>query len=415
MDNLAVLVLDEQGSAPPELLAALVEAGASVTLRRPEEVLNTEPGQLPVPAALLVSAAIPPHIVRAVGRYLVGDGDEPLTVVFTERDFGFLDPHLASGFEYLVPPFLASLIRHRLTSNRERAALSFTSEELQAHAELLSYERELEIGREIQLGFLPEALPDPEGWDVGVRFRPARMVAGDFYDVFELVERRRLAFVVADVCDKGVGAALFMALIRSLLRHTAEQSGLRSLIAADLLAGEVPLGHQPDYRTIPAVGATPLLSAVAGTNTYLTSNHLRQGYFATLFFCVLDPVTGSLVYINGGHNPPVLVRSGGTDQQLLEPTGPAVGVIPNTGFSFGYAQLDPGDTLYIYTDGVTEARAPSGDFFGDQQLSDLLVAPVVSGEELLERVDRAIRTFTAGADQSDDITMMVVHRLAEAS
>jgi len=127
----------------------------------------------------------------------------------------------APALDYIVPPFLPTLIRSRLFACHSQQALARTAEEAHVEAELLKYERELQIGREIQEGFLPDTLPARVGWQLTARFQPAREVAGDFYDAFELLGGNRIGLVVADVCDKGVGAALFMALIRSLLRHTA--------------------------------------------------------------------------------------------------------------------------------------------------------------------------------------------------
>ncbi|MEV5433826.1 SpoIIE family protein phosphatase [Streptomyces sp. NPDC052701] len=407
MAQTKVLVLDEHHSVPPELRNALERVGAQVHVRSPGEVLATTPGRLPRVTVLLAYAGLAPHTVRAVARRLDDEGQRPSVVAFAERDLHLLGHHVHAGADYLVPPFHPDLVRARLRDCHERARISQTMEDVTAHAELLSYERELEIGREIQTGFLPDTLPSPEDWEIHVRFRPARTVAGDFYDVFEIVNRRRLAMVVADVCDKGVGAALFMALIRSLLRHTAEQSGLQSLIAAELMGEEA--GWAEHSRAIPVVGATPLLNAVAGTNNYLTRNHIRQGYFATMFFGVLDPATGNLVYINGGHNPPVLLSASGADPVLLEPTGPAVGVIPDVDFSLGYARVDPGDTLFIYTDGVTEARSAGGQFFGEEEMVRQLTEAAVRGEELLDHMDGALSEFVGPAEQSDDITMMAVH------
>ncbi|MFI6049835.1 PP2C family protein-serine/threonine phosphatase [Streptomyces violascens] len=407
MSQTKVLILTEHDRVPGELLEALASLEADVRVRTPGAVLTAAPGQADGPDVLLAGAGLSPVTVRAVARRLGDEGPQPTVVAFAEHDLHLLGSHVHAGADYLVPPFYPELVRARLRDCHERAEFSRTLEDVTAHAELLSYERELEIGREIQLGFLPDSLPSPDDWDIDVRFRPARTVAGDFYDVFELVNRRRLALVVADVCDKGVGAALFMALIRSLLRHTAEQSGLQSLIAADLLSEETVWAEQS--RAIPVVGATPLLNAVAGTNNYLTRNHIRQGYFATMFFGVLDPLSGNLVYINGGHNPPVLVSGSGAEPVLLEPTGPAVGVIPDVSFSLGYAQLSPGDTLFIYTDGVTEARSASGEFFGEDLMVEQLTEAAGRGEELLDHMDGALGTFVGAADQSDDITMMAVH------
>ncbi|MFF6886523.1 PP2C family protein-serine/threonine phosphatase [Streptomyces sp. NPDC012421] len=402
-----VLLLDEHHRVPPELRKALEGLDADVRVRTPAELLAAAAGASGETEVVLASARLSPSTVKAVTRRLVEEGQSPTVVAFAEHELHLLGGHIRAGSDYLVPPFYPELVRARLRNCHERAAFSRTLEDVAAHAELLSYERELEIGREIQGGFLPDTLPQFDGWEIDVRFRPARTVAGDFYDVFELVNRRRLALVVADVCDKGVGAALFMALIRSLLRHTAEQSGLQNLIAADLL-GET--GDWEEHsRAIPVVGATPLLNAVVGTNNYLTRNHIRQGYFATMFFGVLDPVTGNLVYINGGHNPPVLVSDDGSDPVFLEPTGPAVGVMPDVTFSLGYAQISPGDTLFIYTDGVTEARAGSGGFFGEDAMVEQLTAAAGRGEELLDHMDGVLDAFVGAAEQSDDITMMTVH------
>ncbi|MFE2096651.1 MULTISPECIES: PP2C family protein-serine/threonine phosphatase [unclassified Streptomyces] len=410
MSHTKVLLLDEHRRAPAELLATLEALRFEVRRRTPGEALALAPGELGETEVLLVSARLAPATVRAVVRRLDDEGRQPTVVAFADHDLHLLGGHVQAGSDYLVPPFHPELVRARLRNCHERAEFSRTLEDVAAHAELLSYERELEIGREIQLGFLPDALPSPDGWEIDIRFRPARTVAGDFYDVFELVNRRRLALVVADVCDKGVGAALFMALIRSLLRHTAEQSGLQNLIAADVLNESTVWEEQT--RAIPVVGATPLLNAVVGTNNYLTRNHIRQGYFATLFFGVLDPVTGNLVYINGGHNPPVLVSADGSEPVLLDPTGPAVGVIPDVTFSLGYAQISPGDTLFIYTDGVTEARSGTGRFFGNDLMLKQLTEAAVRGEELLDHMDGVLNEFVGPAEQSDDITMMAVHRRA---
>ena len=270
---------------------------------------------------------------------------------------------------------------------------------------LLGYERELEIGRQIQSGFLPDRLPVPQGWEIEIEFRPARQVSGDFYDVFEIVDGRRIALIVADVCDKGVGAALFMALIRTLLRHTAENSGLQHVAGGHGAhrSTPTPLGR-------PVVGAAALLAAVEATNRYLIDTHPKQGYFATLFFAVLDPATGRLVYVNCGHNPPLVLGADGTPRAELEPTGPAVGVVPHGVFLLGHDRLRPGESLFAYTDGVTEARAAGGELFGEDRLRALASAPLDGARALLDRAMDAIGGHAAGAEQYDDITMMAVRR-----
>ncbi|MEV7418889.1 PP2C family protein-serine/threonine phosphatase [Streptomyces sp. NPDC089919] len=398
MPSTSVIILDESPQPPRALLDALAGMDAELSVRSLAQLLSGPVAALPAADVLLAPAGAPGESVRTAVRRLRRRAGAPIAVVWTTDDFGALEAHVRLGHEYLVPPFLPALVGARLHSCSERAELGRTLQEADARAELMGYEKELEIGREIQAGFLPEALPVPDGWEIDVRFRPARQVAGDFYDVFELVHRRRLALVVADVCDKGVGAALFMALIRSLLRHTAESSGLQHLVA-DRSGGRIPV-----------VGATPLLNAVTATNGYLTRNHLRQGYFATLFFGVLDPLTGSLVYINGGHNPPLLLAGDGRDPLPLEPTGPAVGVLPDCSYALGYAQLDPGDTLFVYTDGVPEARCPDGRFLGDERMLAMLSGAVGDGRAVVDLMDRAVRDHTGRAEQHDDVTMLALHR-----
>jgi sigma-B regulation protein RsbU (phosphoserine phosphatase) len=434
-----VLVADPRGAPPPVLLAALEDSGLDVRLLPVDGLAVAGAEPRPGPADLLLAAAaLPVDQVRAIERRMDG---EPPVLVFDDGDLGALERHVRSGADYLVPPFHPTLVAARVRAAVERGERERDRRRLTARARLRGYERELEIGRQIQTGFLPDLLPVPEGWQIEVEFRPARQVAGDFYDVFELVDRRRLALIVADVCDKGVGAALFMALIRTLVRHTAENSGLLVNVAAGGGAGTGPAqvpqslyghhgvhehqgpndhrhpqhGHHPHGRGGPVVGATPLLTAVTSTNRYLTTTHPKQGYFATLFFGVLDPATGDLVYVNCGHNPPLVLAAGGGARAELEPTGPAVGVVPDGVFSLGYERLEPGESLFAFTDGVPEARAGGGEFFGDPRVLDLADPPLRHARELLERTTAAIDAHTAGAEQFDDITMMAVRRNAPAA
>jgi sigma-B regulation protein RsbU (phosphoserine phosphatase) len=402
-----VLVVADSPAGVPGLVPALSEGGFTVRTATEDQVLAS--GESDWPDGLLVSASLGLQRVAMLARRFAHLPNPPTTIVFPQGDLGALEACVRGGFDHVLPPFLPSLLRSRLSSCWERGQLASAVEDMAAEASLRAYERDLAIAHEIQSGFLPDKLPAPHGWDVASRFRPARQVAGDFYDGFELVDGRRLGFVVADVCDKGVGAALFMALIRTLLRHTAEHTGASSLAGTDDAMARVVTSEGTSLPPMLSVGAGPLVQAVVATNRYLTRNHLRQGYFATLIFGVLDPTSGALLYINGGHNPALLLRADG-GHTLLSPTGPAVGMMPHSSYALGHANLERGDTLLLYTDGVVEARATDGSLFGMDRLLEVVNAANGSADTTLSSVDTALRVHVGGAEQSDDITMLALHR-----
>lgn len=258
---------------------------------------------------------------------------------------------------------------------------------------------ELEKGKQIQRDFLPKEIPHLPDWDIAVCFNPAMQVSGDFYDAF-LVNDEILGLVIADVCDKGVGSALFMALIRSLIRVFSEQM---LLSASSQTVGNDKLG-----TTIP-VDPAMSLKAVAHTNDYIAKEHGEDGMFATLFFGVLNTKTGLLEFINGGHEPPVIFDSRGIKKRL-KPTGPAVGALPHMTFNTGQAILEPGDMLFCFTDGVTEANSPNGDFFTLKRLLSLLPHFLGSVSELLACVNSELSRHIKDAKQFDDITMLAIQR-----
>jgi serine phosphatase RsbU (regulator of sigma subunit) len=430
MPGTRALVVAEPSGTVQELAQALRADGFTVEHASFDTLApTTEAGSRP--DLLLVAASAGLQQVALISQRFVADGHTPTTVVFPDGDLTDLENCVHGGFDYILPPFLPILLRTRVSSCWERSQLTMTVEEMATAASLQEYERELDIAHEIQAGFLPEHLPIPDGWEVAARFEPAKQVGGDFYDVFELVKGQRLGFVVADVCDKGVGAALFMALIRTLVRHTAEHTGGWNLLSSDpeMAAnsavvmnnsgrnsddGDDDSGYGLTLPPMLSVAAGPLVQAVAGTNRYLARNHLRQGYFATMFFGVLDPVTGALLYINGGHNPPVLIRRRG-GHSLLDPTGPAVGMVSDSSYTLGHTTMEPGDSLFVYTDGVVEAREAEGTLFGMDRTLEVVTAPGQSAEDLLSGVDRAIRRFVGSAEQFDDITMLGIRRTESQS
>lgn len=273
-------------------------------------------------------------------------------------------------------------------------------------------EAELEIGRQIQSGFLPSELPQPPGWEITGCFRPAREVAGDFYDVFPLAAGKLIGLVTADVCGKGVGAALFMALVRSLIRTYADKNFTpkgSSRVPRDIwkaLAVDDVRGAEE-----PALSSRFLKDAVVRTVTdtsnYIARTHRQAYMFATLFFGVLDETTGMLTYTNAGHDPPVLIGPGGSLDRL-PPTGPAVGLLPDLEFGIEQVILEPQATLITYTDGATDARGPDGVFFGEARLLALLDHETPSAAVLLAHVEQALQAHISTSNQFDDITMLAV-------
>jgi sigma-B regulation protein RsbU (phosphoserine phosphatase) len=409
-----VLLVSDPCTAARQVREALDAEGIPTTVLPAGSLADELPSGLTNADVLLVNASLAPESVRELGyRVEQRTGTLPVGVAFPEGDIDSLEPHVLAGGDFLLPPYLPVLVHRRISDCHERHRMSVRLDAAETAGHLLEYERELQIGQEIQRGFLPESIPRPPGWEIDVRFRPAREVAGDFYDAFELVAGRRIGFIVADVCDKGVGAALFMALIRSLLRHTACHTGSLNVVGMDVRWAERRDGltEQPVAGATTA-GVVPLLSAVDGANSYLVANHLSQGYFATLFFGVLDPATGNVVYINCGHNPPVLLRKDGT-RLGLPPTGPALGMLPGSTFRLGQARLDPGDTLFVYTDGVTEARDATGQFFTEDRMNVVLSGLSSGASAAVGAVDDSVRDFVGSAEQFDDITMMALHRQVE--
>jgi serine phosphatase RsbU (regulator of sigma subunit) len=268
-------------------------------------------------------------------------------------------------------------------------------------------EFELEKGREIQREFLPSQIPNLPNWEIATCFYPAGQVSGDFYDVFVLPDGN-VGLVIADVCDKGVGSALYMALFRSLIRVFAEQSIYCT--APDL----TQIGPAPgNIETIASSENDQIarLGAVSSTNNYIAHIHGRECMYATLFFGVLNPATGILSYVNGGHEP-LYVINAGSIKDRLKPTGPAVGLMPDITFKTQQIKLEPGDLLVGYTDGVTEARSPKDEFYTRERLQSLLAQPFKSAAETLERIKTNLFAFIDIAPRADDVTMLAVQRVS---
>jgi sigma-B regulation protein RsbU (phosphoserine phosphatase) len=301
------------------------------------------------------------------------------------------DDYLPELFE---PPILRARMRAALDRKRLRDAERDRAESL-AH--------ELTVARKIQGDFLPESLPVALGVELEAALHPARDVSGDFYDAFMLGLGGPVVLVVGDVCDKGVGAALFMALFRSLIRASADpvEGG-----AIQMIGGRRTLVRQSLESATPA----DLLTRVAGfTNDYIARLHGRTNMFATVFLGALTPQTGQLDYVNAGHEPAIVIAPDGTTREL-RPTGPALGLLPEAPFSAGEETLERGHSLVAFTDGLVEARSPAGEAFGAERLRDAFRMNNTSASNLVQGVMEALDAFTGHAEQHDDVTLLAATR-----
>jgi sigma-B regulation protein RsbU (phosphoserine phosphatase) len=287
--------------------------------------------------------------------------------------------------------------------NDSLQSLGKANQKIEAYSKAL--DGELEKCRQIQKDFLPQQLPQLDNWHIEEFFFPASRVSGDFYDAF-LLPGGYAGFVIGDVCDKGVGSALFMALFRSLIRIFAGQAQLsRTLIDTE----SQTVGGHLDGTSVRKYDQVETIRAVALTNDYIAQEHGEMCMFATLFFGVLDPQNGRLIYVSGGHETVFVIDQNGIREELLS-TGPAVGLTPQAQFKYEQIQLRPGDLLFSYTDGVIDARSPDGERFSRKRLSNLLSRPVSNAFELMERIGTQLFSHIGKAPQEDDITMLTLQR-----
>jgi sigma-B regulation protein RsbU (phosphoserine phosphatase) len=242
-------------------------------------------------------------------------------------------------------------------------------------------EQELLVAQRIQLSFLPKALPEAPGWQFAAHYAAARQVGGDFYDFFLLPgEAGRWGMLVADVADKGVPAALYMALSRTMIRTVA-------------LSGRGPA------------------AALTRANELMLKDS-QADTFVSAFYAVLDTRSGDLAYANAGHHRPIWFQAAGGGFHDLAAEGIVLGVFPDVSLEERRVTVAPGDALVFYTDGVTEAMDAEGNLFGAGRLRDVMAAhPGASAAGLLDAVVRAVETFTAGVPRSDDVTLFVVKRV----
>ena len=250
------------------------------------------------------------------------------------------------------------------------------------HNELTSIKGDLAVAREIQQAILPRIFPPfPEetaSMDIAASMNAAKDVGGDFYDFFR-IDSDHIGFTIADVSGKGVPAAIFMAVARTLLRAT----GIRAVSPAECMT----------Y-------ANALLSQEAVNNM-----------FVTVFYGIYNIRTGEVTYANAGHNPPYLVRADGSMEMLPLSKDIVAGAFDDFQYSQESLQLEPGDTLLLYTDGVTEAINTEDKEYGEGRLEKQLAqCSNLSCQEIIDKVKEDVKAFAGEAEQSDDITLFALKR-----
>jgi phosphoserine phosphatase RsbU/P len=307
--------------------------------------------------------------VRSVLAVPLGVGANVFGIIYADSplsDNRFTEDHLK------VLTTLASVAAIRVENAR------LTEEQMERER----LEREQQVASEIQQRFLPAAAPQINGYELqGISF-PCYEIGGDYYDFIQR-DDGKLVVALGDVSGKGTAAALLMSSLHAAIHAQADN-------------------HNSITKTIGAV------------NRYLVES-IPANRFVTLFYAELDPSDGALAFLNAGHNPPLIVHSGGTMEQLAS-GGLPLGIMTETEFREGRTQLRPGDVLVIYSDGVSEAVNPTGEEFGPTRLYEVVSRNLdASAGGIRDRIESALTKFCQGTPAADDITLVIVKRNAEAA
>jgi len=282
----------------------------------------------------------------------------------------------------ISPPIVEARVKTHLALRRNMAELQKAYGIIEAQKERM--QEELNVGRDIQMSMVPQkfpAFPDRDEFSIHAGLHPAREVGGDFYDFF-FIDENRLCVCIGDVSGKGVPAALFMAVSRTLIKARASDD-------------------------------TSTASILTRVNDEISRDN-KAYMFVTLFVGILDTVTGKLVYTNAGHNPSFIRKADGNLERLDTLHGPVVGAREGLAYKEDSVQIAKGDILLMYTDGVTEARNPEKEFFEEHRLTALLSAQEFdSAEAVVQTTVSGVRQFEDGADQFDDITVMALQFLKQ--
>lgn len=266
-----------------------------------------------------------------------------------------------------------------ITINKTLEEILQIRRSLEEHDQLISIQQDLNTAREIQQAILPKNFPPFPGrqdFDIFATMTAAKEVGGDFYDFF-MINDDQLGFVIGDVSGKGVPAAIFMAVSRTLIRATGHKG--------------IPTGECMNYVN------------------NLLCNESVSSMFVTVFYGILTLSTGEIEYVNGGHNPPYVIGSGGLVKVPMT-GGPILGCLEDINYDSKRITLAPGDTFILFTDGITEAFNKEDKPYGEARLEQYLDGnhgrPV---EEIVRGIAASVTEFSAGVPQSDDITLLAIH------
>ena len=282
------------------------------------------------------------------------------------------------AFDFVTKPIDFNDLK--VTIDKTLSHLALLRDALKTRDQLVALRNELDVASRMQQSILPTVFPKTPGYEVFGNMESAREVGGDFYDVMNL-EGGRIGLTIADVSGKGVPAALFMMSSRTLMKGAA-------------------------------IGMPEPGNVLEEVNDLLEADN-EAAMFVTLFYAVLDPETGTLLYANGGHNPPLVVHPGGASNVLPMTGGMALGVMSGLSYRQDAAALQPGDIAILYTDGVTEAMNARDEEFGLDRLQAVFAErQPTSAEEVSRAVFEAVHEFAGATPQSDDITCLIVVREA---
>ena len=280
------------------------------------------------------------------------------------------------AFDFITKPIDFEDLR--VTIERTLRHLIAWREAVESRDKLIVLQSDLDVARKMQQSILPAAFPESPDYQVFASMEPARAVGGDFFDVVHL-DKGRIGLAIADVSGKGVPAALFMMSCRTQLKGAAIGSDGPGAVLREVNR----LLHEDNEATM----------------------------FVTVFYGVFDPTSRTLVYANGGHNPPLVVHADGASTELPLTDGIALGLMPDLDYREGTVDLAPGDAVVFYTDGVTEAENDKSELFGVERLRRIFEdSPPRDAENASMAVFEAVNSFAGDTPQSDDVTCLTLYR-----